>query len=158
MISSHRYSGYSVFRVTTASPAAPPTLPIDRTLLLGYINIWGFRLDDAFEVELAFEREVQTELLAIAKLLGDYGPQLGRPLVDTLKGSRHANMKEMRFRASDGEWRAAVAFDPERKTILLMAGDKSGGSQKRFHNQLIAKANLRFSVHLENLKAAKKGM
>lgn len=121
--------------------------------------MWEVRLDDAFEVEfLAFEREVQTELLAVAKLLADYGPQLGRPHVDTLKGSRHANMKELRFGASDGEWRAAFAFDPERKAILLVAGDKSGGSQKRFYKQLIAKADLRFSVHLENLKAGKKGM
>lgn len=51
----------------------------------------------------------------------------------------------------------AFAFDPERKAILLVAGDKSGASQKRFYKQLIAKADLRFSVHLENLKAAKKG-
>ena len=62
-----------------------------------------------------------------------YGPQLGRPHADTLKGSKHANMKELRFEASDGEWRAAFAFDPERKAILLVAGDKSGGSEKRFY-------------------------
>ena len=77
--------------------------------------------------------------------------------VDTLKGSRHANMKELRFEASDGEWRAAFAFDPERKAILLVAGDKSGGSEKRFYKQIIAKADFRFSAHVERLKAAKKG-
>ena len=118
---------------------------------------WNVRLHGAFEAEfLAFEREVQTELLAVAKLLGEYGPQLGRPYADTLKGSKHANMKEMRFSAADGEWRAAFAFDPERKAILLVAGDKSGGSQKRFYKQLITKADSRFSAHLENLKSAKK--
>jgi hypothetical protein len=51
--------------------------------------------------------------------------------VDTLNGSRHANMKELRFSAADGEWRVAFAFDPKRKAILLVAGDKSGGSGKR---------------------------
>jgi hypothetical protein len=51
--------------------------------------------------------------------------------------------------AADGEWRAAFAFDPQRKAILLVAGDKSGGSQKRFYKQLIATADRRFSAHLD---------
>lgn len=118
---------------------------------------WDVRLHDAFEAEFqAFERDVQTELLALAKLLAEFGPQLGRPYADTLNGSKHA-MKEMRFSAADGEWRAAFAFDPERKAIFLVARDKSGGSQKRFYKQLIAKADSRFSDHLENLKSVKKG-
>lgn len=121
--------------------------------------MWEVKLHDAFEAEFqAFEPTVQDAMLVVAKVLADFGPQFGRPHVDTLKGSRHANMKELRFEAADGEWRAAFAFDPERKAILPVAGDKSGGSQKRFYKQLIARADLRFSVHLENLKAAKKGM
>ncbi len=63
---------------------------------------WDVRLHDAFEAEfLTFEREVQTELLAVAKLLAAFGPHLGRPYADTLKGSKHANMKELRFSAAD---------------------------------------------------------
>jgi hypothetical protein len=120
--------------------------------------VWNVEFHDAFEAEfLAFEQTVQDALLAVAKLLADYGPQLGRPHADTLKGSKHANMKELRFEASGGEWRAAFAFDPKRRAILLVAGDKSGGSEKRFYKQLIAKADLRFSAHVESLKAAKKG-
>ena len=92
----------------------------------------------------------------MVKLLSDFGPQLGRPYADTLKGSKHANMKELRFSAADGEWGAAFAFDPERKAILLVAGDKSWGSQKRFYLKLIAKADNRFSDHLESLQSAKK--
>ena len=119
---------------------------------------WEVKLHSAFEDEvLAFERDVRVALFAATKLLADFGPQLGRPHADTLKGSRHANMKELRFEAADGEWRAAFAFDPERKAIMLVAGDKSGGSQKRFYRSLIAKADLRFSDHLESLKAAMKG-
>lgn len=118
---------------------------------------WQVEFEDAFEAEfLAFAQEVQDALLAVAKLLVDYGPQLGRPHADTLKGSKHANMKELRFEATDGEWRAAFAFDPQRKAILLVAGDKSGGSQRRFYKQLIATADRRFSAHLEKLKAATK--
>lgn len=119
--------------------------------------VWDVEFEDAFEAEFfAFEQEVQDALLAVAKLLVDYGPQLVRPYADTLKGSKHANMKELRFEAADGEWRAAFAFDPRRKAILLVAGDKSGGSQKRFYKQLIATADRRFSAHLEKSKAATK--
>jgi hypothetical protein len=118
---------------------------------------WVVEFHDDFELEFqTFEPPVQDALLAVAKLLMDYGPQLGRPYADTLNGSEYANMKELRFEASGGEWRAAFAFDPERQAILLMAGDKSGGSQKRFYRQLIAKADRRFSAHLKRLKAAKK--
>ncbi len=119
---------------------------------------WEVQIHPAFEDEvLAYERDVRIALVAAAKLLADFGPQLGRPHADTLKGSRHSNMKELRFEAADGEWRAAFAFDPERNAILLVAGDKSGGSQKRFYRSLIAKADLRFSDHLESLKSARKG-
>ena len=117
---------------------------------------WIVEFHDDFEPEfLTFESAVQDALLAVAKLLADFGPQLGRPYADTLNGSKFVNMKELRFEAADGEWRAAFAFDPKRQAILLVAGDKSGGSQKRFYRQLIAKADKRFAAHLDRLKAAK---
>ena len=81
-----------------------------------------------------------------------FGPQLGRPRVDTLNDSRHANMKELRFDAADGVWRVAFAFDPRRQAILLVAGDKSGVSEKRFYRNLIAKADERFDGHLDRLR------
>lgn len=100
----------------------------------------------------ALDESVQDEMLAHAKLLEQFGPQLGRPRVDTLNGSRHANMKELRFAADDGVWRVAFAFDLNRQAVLLVAGDKSGGSEKRFNRQLINKADARFSDHLSRLK------
>jgi hypothetical protein len=60
-------------------------------------------------------------------------------------------MKELRFDAADGVWRVAFAFDPKRKAILLVAGDKSGISEKKFYKRLIAKANDRFDAHLVRL-------
>jgi hypothetical protein len=118
---------------------------------------WEVILHAAFEDELrTFEPSVQDALIVVAKLLADFGPQLGRPHADTLKGSKHANMKELRFEADGGEWRAAFAFDPERRAVVLVAGDKSGSSQKRFYKQLIAKADLRFSDHVKSLRSGKK--
>ncbi len=114
---------------------------------------WTVRFDDAFEAEFdALAEPVQDELLAQAKTLEAIGPKTGRPRVDTLNGSRHANMKELRFDADGGVWRVAFAFDPMREAILLVAGDKSGGGEKRFYKRLIKIADERFDAHLAKLK------
>jgi hypothetical protein len=114
---------------------------------------WTVEIAGEFEPEFdALCEDVRTEILALSLVLEQFGPQLGRPRVDTLNGSRHANMKELRFSAADGEWRVAFAFDPKRRAILLVAGDKSGGSEKRFYRDLIGKADRRFDAHLARLK------
>lgn len=101
---------------------------------------------------------VRLELLAHLKVLQLEGPLLGRPLVDTLKNSKHSNMKELRFQANDGLWRVAFAFDPERKAILLVAGDKVGVSERLFYKQLIKKADDRFDKHLSILMQGGKNL
>ena len=114
---------------------------------------WEVLFHEEFEPEFdGLPEDVQDELLANAKLLEQFGPHLGRPRADTLNGSRHANMKELRFEAAEGVWRVAFAFDPDRKAILLVCGDKSGGSEKRFYRRLITKADARFDVHPGRLK------
>ena len=114
---------------------------------------WAVLYHDAFLPELEVLPEgVQDELLALVELLAVSGPTLGRPHADTLAGSKHANMKELRFAADDGAWRVAFAFDPKRRAIILVAGDKSGKAQKRFYKALIARADARFADHLETLK------
>lgn len=114
---------------------------------------WTVEIGDEFEPEFnALHEDVRTEIFALTRLLQQFGPQLGRPRVDTLNGSRHANMKELRFSAADGEWRVAFAFDTKRKAILFVAGDKSGVSQKAFYRQLITKADNRFDAHLNRVK------
>jgi hypothetical protein len=115
---------------------------------------WTVEVGDEFEPDFdALPEDVRLDILAHSRLLKRFGPQLGRPRVDTLNDSRHANMKELRFDAADGVWRVAFAFDPKRKAILLVAGDKSGVSEVRFYKQLIAKADKRFDAHLARLKA-----
>jgi hypothetical protein len=101
---------------------------------------WIVELGDEFQLEYEkLSEEVQDELLAMTRLLQQFGPQLKRPHADTLNGSRHANMKELRFYAEEGVWRVAFAFDPQRKAILLVAGDKSGSSERRFYRELKAR-------------------
>ena len=114
---------------------------------------WVVEIAHEFEPEFdALDEDVRIEILALARLLQRFGPQLRRPRADVLKGSRHANMKELRFSAADGEWRVDFASDPGRRALLLVAGDKSGGSEKRFYGGLIRKADDRFDAHLARLK------
>jgi len=115
--------------------------------------VWTVELAAEFEPELlALPPEVRVELLAQARVLERFGPATGRPRVDTLKGSKHANMKELRFDAVNGAWRVAFAFDPRRKAILLVAGDKSGKGERAFYRRLVATADKRFDAHLDRLK------
>ena len=114
---------------------------------------WRVQFHPAFAAEADdFAETVRIELIAGVRVLEHFGPSLGRPTVDTLSGSKHANMKELRFRADGGVWRIAFAFDPERAAILLVGGDKSGVGSGRFYKTLIKRADARFDQHLETLK------
>jgi hypothetical protein len=117
-----------------------------------------------FDQELGKEDErLQNELLAHATLLREFGPNLGRPTVDTLKGSSFPNMKELRFNWMGEVWRrVAFAFDPLRQAIFLVAGDKSSVNQKRFYAWLINTADARYKEHVTlinevNIKELKNG-
>ena len=110
---------------------------------------WEVRFDPSFE--LGFDRlspSVQDDILAQAMVLEEFGPALGRPRVDTLRQSRHANMKELRFNADNGIWRVAFAFDTNRQAVLLSVGSKSGVNERLFYRELIGKADDRFHRHL----------
>ena len=116
---------------------------------------WNVLFHDDFHAEFqVMDGALQDELLAHARLIQEFGPHLGRPTVDTLKGSKYANMKELRFDYEGGVWRAAFAFDTERAAILLVGGDKGGADQRRFYKKLIASAEVRLTGHLATLKAA----
>ena len=113
-----------------------------------------------FHPELAGEidnlsKNTAAKLAECLLVIAQMGLQLGRPPVDTLKGSRFANMKELRFTAQ-GVWRFAFAFDPQRRAILLAAMDKVGASEARAYAKLIATADRRYADHLQRLEARKK--
>jgi hypothetical protein len=90
-------------------------------------------------------------VVAALELLAERGPLLGRPLVDTVNGSRHSNMKELRPGSTGRtELRALFAFDPQRKAIVLVAGDKRG-QWRRWYTDNIPVADDRFDAHLQKL-------
>jgi hypothetical protein len=115
---------------------------------------WEVVFQDDFDEEFKdLDEGLQDELLAHAVLLRDYGPNLGRPTVDTLSGSKYPNLKELRFTWEGEVWRVAFAFDPKRQAVLLVGGDKAGVDSKRFYKRLIDVAEERFGRHLASLGA-----
>jgi len=115
---------------------------------------WRVELDPALAKELdgigAIDAALRREILAHARLLEIFGPRLGRPHVDTLKGSRFRNMKELRFNFVGRPWRVLFAFDPRRTAVLLVAGDK--GAVTRWYDRNIPLAEARYRVHLRRLE------
>ncbi|MGH3293239.1 MAG: type II toxin-antitoxin system RelE/ParE family toxin [Trebonia sp.] len=92
------------------------------------------------------------QVIAALRELRDQGPALGRPLADTVRGSRHKNMKELRpGSAGRSEIRILFAFDLERQAVLLVAGDKAGRWQ-RWYRRAISIADDRFDEHIEMLR------
>lgn len=86
-------------------------------------------------------------LLAAIRLLRTEGPNLGRPLVDRIEGSRHANMKELRPGSTGRtEVRVLFAFDRRRRAILLAGGDKSK-DWKGWYKVNVPIADDRFDEH-----------
>ena len=88
--------------------------------------------------------ETYQRVIAALVLLKREGPALGRPLVDSLKGSSLANMKELRV----GSRRIILAFDMQRTAVLLMAGDKRG-QWSHWYREAIPEAEKRFVAWME---------
>ncbi len=97
----------------------------------------------------------QTAIAVDLEVLRLSGPQLGRPHADHLKGSRHDNMKELRTASGGSAYRSLFAFDPKRRAILLVGGDKAGQQQSRFYKALTKQADALFDQHLAHLKKEK---
>ena len=93
----------------------------------------------------------RTNVLASLIVLQEKGPMLSRPYADTLKGSCHSNMKELRVQSKGDPIRVFFAFDPTRIGILLCAGNKTG-NEKRFYDVMVPIADREFTEHLKNLK------
>jgi hypothetical protein len=111
--------------------------------------VWDVEFTDQFGAWWnTLSVEDQQGIDAAVSVLEERGPGLGRPLVDTVEGSRHANMKELRV----GTVRILFAFDPRRAAILLIGGDKRDRWQE-FYAQMIPLADHLFDEHLRDLES-----
>lgn len=91
----------------------------------------------------------QEGVAAAVETLEEMGPGLGRPLVDTVRGSRYPHMKELR--PPGGNIRILFAFDPARTAILLLGGDKTG-EWNTWYRRMIPVADSLYEEHLRSLQ------
>lgn len=106
---------------------------------------WSVLFHPEFVAELeTFSQTVQDRLAELIVALQERGPNLARPYVDTLEGSRYPNMKELRCPVGREVWRFAFAFDLKRQAIFLVGGNKQGKQEARFYRTLIKIADRRF--------------
>lgn len=113
---------------------------------------WEVDLEPVEAWLLDLDQSSYDQVVAAIELLSENGPQLGRPIVDSVVGSRHKNMKELRPGSSGrSELRILFAFDPNRSAIMLIAGDKAGNWKKWYRDNLPIADN-RFDDHLARLK------
>ncbi|MGL5969610.1 MAG: type II toxin-antitoxin system RelE/ParE family toxin [Kluyvera sp.] len=111
--------------------------------------MWDVETTDAFD--MWFEVQATTlkeDMLAAMLILSEYGPQLGRPFADTVKGSTFPNMKELRIQHQGHPIRAFFVFNPARHAIVLCAGDKTGLNEKRFYKDMITLADTEYRKYL----------
>jgi hypothetical protein len=110
---------------------------------------WNVELTPEAEAwYMALEDHDANRIAAAFDELGQRGPALGRPFVDSIKGSRHHNMKELR--SIGGHLRALFAFDPRRHAIVLLGGDKSGDWQG-WYRRSVPVADKTYERHLRSL-------
>ena len=115
---------------------------------------WNVIFDPEFRIWF-YEQEqgFQDEAFAVIKVLEESGPMLGRPRVDTLKGSAFGNMKELRVQYLGEPWRILFVFDPKRQAILLFGGNKTGNN--RWYKENIPIADKRYEEYLETIEEEK---
>jgi len=114
------------------------------------IKVWKIYRTDEFKDWFDSLEEISiTAIVTDLLILEKYGPSLGRPYVDTLKGSKISNLKELRTRSKNGVFRILFVLDPERDIILLLGGDKS--NDKKFYQKMIKKAEKLYQEHLIDL-------
>ncbi|WP_269915486.1 type II toxin-antitoxin system RelE/ParE family toxin [Acinetobacter sp. HY1485] len=112
--------------------------------------MWQVITTDLFNDWLDKQDEsTQEKVLAALVALHKQGPNLGRPLVDTIYDSKFTNMKELRIQHKGKPLRAFFIFDPIRQAVVLCIADKSG--KKRFYKEMLSIAEQEYEKYLNNL-------
>lgn len=106
------------------------------------------RTDQLAEWINSLDDDAREAILKNLIILKKIGPSLGRPYVDTIKQSRHKNMKELRTQNKMRVIRIFFIFDSDRKAILLIGGDKRG--DKRFYDKMIPIADDLYDDHIKS--------
>ena len=112
--------------------------------------VWEIEATDEFVAWYDTLTEAEEDSVAkVIAQLEEHGPALGRPTVDTPRGSRLPHLKELRPPATT--IRILFAFDPRRAAILLLGGDKAGAWQE-WYARMIPVAERLYEAYLAELR------
>ena len=111
--------------------------------------MWDVKQTEEFQLWFEdLDAAAKEDIFASVRVLSEIGPSLGRPRVDTVKLSRHKNIKELRVQSRGRPFRIMFAFDPSRSAILLIGGNKQGN--KRFYELIIPLADRLYDRYLRS--------
>jgi hypothetical protein len=112
---------------------------------------WDVEYTDQFGTWFAaLDESEQESVLYVVTLLETEGPALARPYADTIRGSRFANLRELRVQHAGRPYRVLYAFDPRRTAILILGGDKTGDD--RWYDRMVPIADDLYAEYLDELR------
>jgi hypothetical protein len=113
--------------------------------------MWEIVLHKHFE-SWFFEQleDLQDSIAMVFEILESEGTSLGRPYVDTLKGSSLPNLKELRVQHKGAPYRLLFIFDPLRQAVVLVGGNKGG--DKQWYKKNIPIAEKLYSEYLKEIQ------
>jgi hypothetical protein len=121
-----------------------------------HTDIWKIITSERFDTGfLELSDNEKAAILGKIYLLEEYGPNLSRPYADTIKGSKLANLKELRIKTGIHIFRVTYIFDPEQNGLLLIGGDKKGKNQKKFYKDLIRESEQIYAFYLKSIAKRK---
>lgn len=117
--------------------------------------MWNIKQTEEFQEWFdSSDEKLQAEIIEHVGILGRMGPLLGRPYVDTIKGSSLTNLKELRFSCGEKVIRVFFVFDPDRNGVLLIGGNKASSGDKHFYKKMIDLSEKIYRKYLEHTKRA----
>lgn len=118
------------------------------------VNEWTVLYTDKYEEWFdGLDEDEQEDVAAVVLNLKRLGPHLHRPYADTLRESKHSNMRELRIQHRGHPYRVLYAFDPERRGVLLVGGEKTGQDERRWYAEKIREADRLFDQHLREMSS-----
>ncbi len=114
---------------------------------------WEVEYTDEFNLwwETLTERE-QERIGAVIDELSEKGPYLAYPKSSGIRGPGLSHLRELRIQVDGRPFRIFYAFDPRQAAILLIGGDKTGFSDRRFYARYVPNANRLYNEYIAELE------
>lgn len=118
--------------------------------------MWEVEYTDQFEEWWdALDEDEQNDVAKVVTLLEEYGPNLPFPFSSSVSSSKYGHMRELRIQHKGLPYRTLYAFDPRRRAVLLLGGNKTGND--RWYEEFVPQADKIYEEHLTKLEREERG-